>query len=291
MILNELFLLSETPIGSIDFYGSQDPASMRADDIGIVTNPKSKLKIKRVLDKAPIMINLAFINHPYEYEGELAAPNREIKKPTGYTNPRMPKTMNYPGSGRMTSRQVKEIFDIEIKPDPNALTVLFGFNEGAERMPLTPWIIAHRIGHALHEIPRTREGGPFSSLLQTGNDITVDMAWDDANIMGVSIVDIFRAIGTTKTARDNKIVRSGEIINELFAQYLIKGEIIFKPLPMRFQYDRKNAKTGELTTGEVLLKDETVRKTLQMKIDNWKQLCEKTFYQTLIREKGQIVVF
>jgi hypothetical protein len=125
---------------------------------------------------------------------------------------------------------------------PDNITIVFTNNTGAERIPLTPWMMAHRMGHAM----RRRTNYQF------------DRAWADAdrhfwraieNILGEDygirnttpeIENAFaNAIGTMRSARQNQIRRSGEMVYELFAQYLNTGEVKFNPAPAQLQSRRQ----------------------------------------------------
>lgn len=129
---------------------------------------------------------------------------------------------------------------------PDNITVVFTNNTGAERMPLTPWIMAHRMGHAI------RRGGAAK-------------AWETAyrhfwqgldNIMSqyyrlrvnrgsnyMSDPDQYRAmidaIGTMRSARQRTITRPSEFIYEMFAQYLNTGEVHFNPAPAQLTSRRQ----------------------------------------------------
>jgi hypothetical protein len=41
-------ITQEVPVGDITFFGSPEPTSMRADDIGVVTSDKGQAKFRRV---------------------------------------------------------------------------------------------------------------------------------------------------------------------------------------------------------------------------------------------------
>jgi len=122
---------------------------------------------------------------------------------------------------------------------PDTITIVFTNNTGAERIPLTAWMMAHRIGHAI------RRGG-------------ASRAWDNAvkhfwNGIDEIMRDVYRlpiersslytmsnpawykalidAIGTMRSARQKTIARPSEFVYEMFAQYLNTGEVKFNPAP------------------------------------------------------------
>jgi hypothetical protein len=125
---------------------------------------------------------------------------------------------------------------------PDNITIIFTNNTGAERIPLTAWMMAHRIGHAM----RTWSlGGPPAAKSW---DTVTRHFWRDLNrILGDyyripnttpiqnANPEIYRAIidaiGTMRSARQRTITRPAEFIYEMFAQYLNTGEVTFNPAP------------------------------------------------------------
>jgi hypothetical protein len=215
--------LFEAPIGNIDYHGAMTPASLRADDIGIVNSLKWRVKVKRVLEKAPVMINLVFLNHERQYQGgwdEIGDPNRRLvaTRHMGQSDR---------ASGIMATGEVERIYGVDIPADPHALTAVFAFNEGDERWPFTPWMIAHRLAHLVEEA-YGRRGGGLRPLLVDIQDKWRDLGYDV--VKTASIEHLIQDIGTTKAARDGKLNNLGEFINECFAQYLVTGNIRLNPV-------------------------------------------------------------
>lgn len=206
----------EAPIGDISFMGGDAPASFQSDDIGIFKSDKWKQKVRRVLEKAPIMINLAFVNHTKGYADpdRIGDPNRTLGDGSK-------------GSGVMSPEEFKSSYGFDIEADPNALTAVFAFNEGTERRPMTPWIIAHRLTHLIEESDYNNER-PFSLLLMGFQFGFSSLGYA---VTGPNSADaLVHHIGTTKAARDGELVSFGEFIAECFAQYLVQGRVILKPL-------------------------------------------------------------
>lgn len=110
------------------------------------------------------------------------------------------------------------------------ITVFFVGNVAAEKIPMTSWTIAHRLGHAMRrttsfEYMTNWLESQFNEILKLYNK-NVPPKWD----MNTYEIDKFRCglfnqIGTMKSARENKIKRQFEFYYELFAQYLKDGEI------------------------------------------------------------------
>jgi hypothetical protein len=280
-------LIDEAPIGDIHYLGGEEPASLRASDIGIINNPKAQAKIRRVLDKAPILIHLAFLNHPFEYHSKygIGDPAREIVTPKG----------NLPASGIMTPEQFEQTYGHVIERDPEALTVVFGMNDGDDTRPLSPWMIAHRIGHALQEQGRERSRGVFTPLLVSFNKIALGLSWDSAS-MTINVDDLAHALGSWKSARETRLTSSGEFVLETFAQYLIKGRIIFNVVPdtikaaMSLGSQRAMPKAVEMHHGKDITLEPGIADRINAQADEWRIGAEKWFRDALRDAVGKLIV-
>ena len=51
--------------------------------------------------------------------------------------------------GVVTSKWIKENLNLDYKPNPMAINIVFTNNLGDQKVPFTPWIMAHRFGHAV----------------------------------------------------------------------------------------------------------------------------------------------
>lgn len=130
----------------------------------------------------------------------------------------------------------------------DGITVIFTNNRGDQKIPMTPWIMAHRIAHAFQRITNWKmHGGREISEYSSANE-AIDGTVTDIlkRSYGVDTIHFrndreaalvrkkfFEEIGTFRSAR-KKILRADfEFINELFAQYLITGDVKFNPLPKK----------------------------------------------------------
>jgi predicted DCC family thiol-disulfide oxidoreductase YuxK len=172
----------------------------------------------------------------------------------------LPKMMKYRESGEASPEKIKEIFgkdaDRILNGHESAITILFLGNFGAERVMLTPWMVAHRLGHAIQASNRqvsktTTAWGKAEQLFfksineilaefygkksSSGNYGVSHIKWD----MSDAYSALFNSIGTQRSSRTGQIKRPYEFLHELFAQYLKTGEITFNPLPTSLGYGRK----------------------------------------------------
>lgn len=129
-----------------------------------------------------------------------------------------------------------------IEDHEDGITVIFTNNKGDQKIPMTPWIMAHRIAHAMS---RFNLRGPgmnrqmFSyEELNTAINNTADVILKDFYGTGATRdpsvrKKFFEAIGTFRSARKGILRQDFEFINELVAQYLITGEVKFNPPPKK----------------------------------------------------------
>lgn len=219
MFLNDLF---EAPIANIYTHGDfSQPGSLRADDLSLAT-PKRQEKIVRVLRKSPIEIDLHFVN--------LAAPavNAQGHFDIRFYLGEYPERFGYVSPARM-----KEWW-LEITPRPDALNLVLVENEGADRLPLTPWIIAHRLSHAFQYAEPLLHTKIYNLFLSALDKVIsaylplIDRLWGSVNY------DVLAPIfGTTRATREGliKAGRVGEWFHDCFAQMCITGDIRFNAAP------------------------------------------------------------
>jgi hypothetical protein len=121
---------------------------------------------------------------------------------------------------------------------PDAITIVFTNNTGAERIPLTAWMMAHRIGHAIRKGGAERAWAEADKHFWNGiNEIMRDvyrLSVQRGSFSSMSNSDykaLIDAIGTMRSARQKTIARPYEFVYEMFAQYLNTGEVKFNPAP------------------------------------------------------------
>jgi hypothetical protein len=161
---------------------------------------------------------------------------------------RSPQAKEYQEVGERSADWVKDRLGVDIQPGPEDITVLFTQNIGAEKIPMTAWMLAHRLGHA---IKRTRGWSEFSGQLQEQlagimQDVyntkirrTQVPSWDSSEPTRHLINDpdshrsmkhLANNIGTMASARNQKLFNYYEFEYELFAQYLLTGKVTFNSL-------------------------------------------------------------
>ena len=230
-IIVEAPLIQYEPIGNFE-----RGHSFRSDvDRKLATHPVNIQKIHTFLEKSPFNFRVFVMNLPgaakYQEYGEMTYDVFELSFGENIAN---------------------TVFG---HPDDNEenITIVYVGNSGTDRVMFTPWIMAHRFGHAVEASGRRLAGG---RVIQT--------AWTEAekyffNHMNQILADyygqemgrqfdrnltaqynaLFNQIGTMRSAQTNKIKRPYEFFYECFAQYLQSGKVTFNPLPKRIDYGRQ----------------------------------------------------
>jgi hypothetical protein len=238
MLITQLF---ETPIEDLSLHGNWNKnSSYKEQDRKLLTNPKAQEKIKQQWINTKIPFNIYFVNSPeanrYVEVGEVSRNWLYQNMPIFYSE--------LVKSGKITSREFL---------DENAINVIFTNNKGSERVPMTGWIIAHRLCHSLYRKNGAQGGNADFRNLEKhikeylkdifscynydfsiqNPDFPFDFRSDGER--NINMIKFFQVIGTMKSARENKIRTPFEFYCELVAQYLITGSIKFNPAPDRFR--------------------------------------------------------
>jgi len=225
------FILSEMPISKFQLLGQWGPDAKRkygysAQDTGILENPKAVEKIHKHWSNSKNNFDLYFLR-------------------------------NYAGTKHREKGEVKSLWvlnnlGIDIKPNEDAITVIFTTNTGDEKIPMTSWAIGHRLGHAIRmdhvfeNYFRKEINKDFEEILKYvyGLDINNrDFYYqnDYFSKYEKNMKAIFLAVGKMKSARENILRNSNEFIYELVAQYIITGKITFNDLPRSLILSRQVA--------------------------------------------------
>jgi len=213
MTFREWIGMNEMPIRTFDLQGDWNPANPRKygytkQDVGILNNPAGVEKIHKLWSNSKNTFDLYFIKSKDAYK------HVEV--------------------GEVSPQWVKENLKVDIEPKPDAITIIFTNNVGDQKVPMTAWIIAHRLGHAI------RRTDVFNDNF--AKEITRDF-YDLANqVYGIEKgSDIYErntklrplalALGTMRSARKENLRNFNELAYELVAQYITTGKITFAPIP------------------------------------------------------------
>jgi hypothetical protein len=231
--------LQEAPLHDYQTIGNFDKgASFRdARDRRIIQHPKAIERVRKKFGNTSYDFDFYFVN------------TKEAKNHTevGLVNPEWVKT-----------NLGDEVYAaIEKNLNQDHIQVIFTNNSGAERVPLTAWMMAHRLGHALARKNSMKESR--SQYMNTSNHLInqmsqimqyygknefpdsegklTDRGYNDrsgARKNELTMLFFFQTVCTFKSARDKNIRDWFEVLNELIAQYLTTGKIKFNPAPKTF---------------------------------------------------------
>jgi hypothetical protein len=217
--------LFEMPI-NVNLVGDNKEGSFRKDDLTLATSGKARAKTEKIWHTSKVDLDLYMINDPDmdAVDRELFAVDDAIHKTEELSKAQLAK--------------------LKIKPNPKAITLILTLNEGSGRLPLTGWMIAHRLYHAI-SIPAMTKKYQYPKLnkvvVGTQNYEFIDVVkkmcqnvYDTTKTlqdMDAGVIDDIAHIGTTKAAREGKLSALTEIIPEAFAQYLLTGKVKLNPMP------------------------------------------------------------
>lgn len=213
------WLLTEMPITKFQLMGQWEPGAKRAygynkQDVGILTNPNAVEKIHK-----------SWSNSKYDFELYFVRTNKARK---------------HVEVGEVTPEWVQENLGENIPKNEDAITVIFTNNTGDEKIPMTSWAIAHRLGHAIRrnqtfdeylakEIQRD-----FIGLLNDVYNVKKTPEYGYRFDYEKELKGLYQAVGTMRSARQMNLRNANEFAYELVAQWLITGDIKFNPLPRDF---------------------------------------------------------
>lgn len=227
--VDEMALASYKTLGDFD-----KPGSFRGVDKRLVPHPKSEIKAAKFFEQTPYDFRLFFANKPGLGQ--------------------------YQEHGPMTPDQVVKVFGEEdakkiLENHDDAITVVYVSNRGAEKVMMTPWIMAHRFGHAIQAGASKEKWSAWQEteklFFSTVNRLLDEYYGKVGSVFNFRKADqpywnltpeynaLFNAIGTQRSSRTGQIRRPYEFMYELFAQYLGTGTITLNPLPTNLSYGRK----------------------------------------------------
>lgn len=216
-------MLNEAPLGSFTTIGDFEKRKSFKDprDIKSLKHPDTIKKVTDLLKNSQVNFDLYFVNKP------------GLRK--------------FSERGRVTSDFIVKPYPDglglspdEIKINSDNITVFFVSNTAADKVPMTPWTIVHRIGHALNRVDPFQKytkwlDKEFDELLAMYGKQKVSRTYDNdyKKIRTYELAKgrLFEVIGTMNSARTGRLhLRPYEFYYELFVQYMNEGEIKFNPL-------------------------------------------------------------
>jgi hypothetical protein len=225
--------IDEAPLGdyqTIGNWGDKEKANSFAhqSDRRIIQHPKTMERLRDKFGNTEHVLNLYFVNQP------------GMRKYTeiGVVEPDFI-AQAMPNAWPEIEARGKDGVDHE-----NGINVIFVGNAGVNRMPMTPWIMAHRISHALARTPNRdwveyeqETAAAFTDLLKGVYDMTATQYefWFGSNSNSKMLAKFFEGIGGMRSARKGQLGgRHFEFQHEMFAQFVTTGRLTFRPCPESF---------------------------------------------------------
>ena len=229
--------IDEMALAKYQTFGDFDkPGSFTGVDKKLVPHPKNIQKATKFFEQTPYDFRLFFAN--------------------------ISGLGKYRETGPVSPEQIRQMFNKEqadeiINGSEDTITVIYVSNVGDRKVMMTPWIMAHRFGHAIQAGVRGKrtwsawseaEKHFFSQINQIlvnnydkqAGAATRTINTDDAFRTALSreYNALFNAIGTQRSSRERQINRPYEFMYEMFAQYLKTGTVTLNPLPDRIPYGK-----------------------------------------------------
>lgn len=226
MRINEI--ITEAPLADYQPIGDfSKPGPFRATDKKLVTHPVNQLKAAKFFEQTPYDFRLFFSN--------------------------IPGTGKYAEYGPMRAEVIQQVFGANAQQilagGQETITVVFVGNSAGQKVMITPWIMAHRIGHAIQAGERQTAGtwrAAEEHFFRAINGMLADFygkrgqrQFSMSGDLSREYAALFNAIGTQRSSRTGQITRPYEFLYELFAQYIGTGSIKLNPLPKSQGYGRK----------------------------------------------------
>lgn len=283
--------LLEAPLVDFGSFGdSTTPGSIRADDLRALRNPKWQEKVYRLFQKTPYDFNVYVFNAP----DAKAQIGRQLGEPVKVDD--LANLDKYVGV--QSIERISRLIGY-VPPDAKtSITVILVQNEGASRVSLTPWILAHRVIHALFY---AAQPNPVRGM-QPGQDLKISAAVQDIfatfnnmfnqverildrsayhrhkmrDLTGLTerINEFAKMIATFRSGRTGNLSNPGEFVIETATQYLVQGKVTFqrptlddtgRTPPLDPEIDRDLLAIARGREGQYLRREDFVRAALATK--------------------------
>ncbi len=123
--------------------------------------------------------------------------------------------------------------DGEIKGEQGVITVVMMANlsEISNKIPMTGWILAHKIGHSFQDHMHNTgwETGPILNTIHKANEVIARISGSTKSTRNFDPARGTEKHLTMRSAREGNLDNPFEIFPELMAQYLVNGEITLRP--------------------------------------------------------------
>jgi hypothetical protein len=231
LIENKNWQFNEMPISNFQLTGQWGPDAKRAygyskQDTGILQNPVAVNKIHK-----------KWSNTHYDFDFYFLRSNkaRKIRE-----------------VGKVSPEWVKQNLEVDIQPREDTITIIFTQNIGTEKIPMTAWTIAHRLGHAIKK-ENIFQNNFLRELIEDFRELLKEIyginkyqynnyQYDNYGLKDQKELSVLaQAVGTMRSARRGTLLNFYEFGYELIAQWIITGHVKFNPIPRSLILRKKMA--------------------------------------------------
>lgn len=213
--------LLEMPIRVTNINVTDDgsASSFHSDDRKLLNSPKALRKISDRWGKSRFDVDLYLLNvgHDPEKSLDIALDQNHASDPEW-------------------SATLAQLDSYGLKFDPKAISVILTNNAGAARLPLTSWIIAHRLYHTFQSDSRSQYHNNDAKTAASIMAITMQFRAVISDLVTMysngSIVrkEMAEMIGASRACREGNLSAPNELIPECFAQFILTGRVKLRPL-------------------------------------------------------------
>lgn len=201
MRILEYIKLIETPMMNFQTLGDlhDEGGSFSKEDLRAMRNQKWIEKVKRFFDKSEFNFNVYIVNLE---DGLLYVNGKKLIARDIFSN-----ANKY--AGWQSKKNIETMIGVSLPDFSNAINVIIVENEGNEKVNLTPWMLTHRMVHAL--------------------------VWSNDALLSIfegfyhecySSKEILAKIGPFKSA--SNLANTGEFLIDLFVSYIFRNKVVFK---------------------------------------------------------------
>ena len=220
--------LIEAPIQDMDFVGDMNnPGSFRDDDLRKFRNPEWKERVIRLFRNSPWDWEIHIVNG--REDGKVKFSTKTV---VDYINTEFARDY----VGIHDKRWAEAIVNHPLETD-GKITILLLTNEGTDRVGLTPWMVAHRIGHCFFESNDRYQneriiamGTGIRNSLSSIATIIIKYMEDQglATRNTIGLTKVAQLLSNFRSARTGNLRDRGEYPVELMAEFILNGKVTLK---------------------------------------------------------------
>jgi hypothetical protein len=145
-------------------------------------------------------------------------------------------------SGVYSPEMFLDKFGILPKNYEKCINVVLCNNEGDARVPLTPWMVAHRIVHAFFNANSGNHVGDDPEIYYNfmkyhrGMNSAITLIKNE-KIKPMLATELYATLASFGSARNHKVTRDSEFIIDIAVQYFLKGKFEFNHDKIDAEYD------------------------------------------------------